>query len=217
MRLLYWGLVLLLGLFGSMAGVALSFSDFALIGLFALIFLFCLVGLGVVGLSYLINAFRFGRREAYGQPAVTRRGEIVRSNSERTIADYFTHTSIKYVYEKPTMNRWGLRRISRPDFYLPDYGVYVEYWGLVNLPNNSARSRYERSMRWKIAQYHRNGIRFVSLYPNDLGNLDAAFRSKLEQVAGKSLAPLQPKSFCTSCGQAVSPRSVFCTRCGTSL
>ena len=217
MRLLYWGLLLLLGLFGSVAGVALSFSNIALIGLFALVFLFCLIGLGVVGLVYLVHAIRFGRREAYGQPAVTQRGEVVRSNSERVIADYFTRSGIRYVYEKPAMSRWGFKRISRPDFYLPDYGVFVEFWGLVDVPDGSTRSRYERSMRWKMAQYHRNGIRFVSLYPRDLDNLDTAFRYKLEQATGRSFDSPSSRSFCTGCGQPVAPPGMFCTGCGTKL
>ena len=217
MRLLYWGLLLLLGLFGSVAGVALSLSNIALVGLFALTFLFCLIGLGVVSLVYLVHASGFGRREAYGQPAVTQRGEVVRSNSERVIADYFTRTGIRYVYETPAMRRWGFKRISRPDFYLLDYGVYVEFWGLVNLPNNSTRSRYERSMRWKMAQYHRNGIKFVSLYPSELSNLDTAFRPKLEQATGRVASPPQVRSFCARCGQQVIQAGLFCTRCGTKL
>lgn len=125
------------------------------------------------------------RREEYGHPSVTLRGEVVRSNSERVIANYFSRSGIRYVYEQPAMGRRGFRRISRPDFYLPDYGVYVEFWGLVNLPDNFARSRYERSMWWKMAQYRRNGIRLVSLHPGELGNLDTAFRLKLEQSEGR--------------------------------
>jgi hypothetical protein len=127
---------------------------------------------------------RRARREAYGHPSVTLKGEVVRSESEMVIADYFSRSGIRYVYEQPAMGRWGLRRISRPDFYLPDYGVYVEFWGLVNLPDNYARSRYERRMRWKMAQYRRNGIGFVSLYPGELANLEAAFKSKLAQAVG---------------------------------
>ncbi|HEV2226497.1 MAG TPA: hypothetical protein VGR56_06810 [Nitrososphaerales archaeon] len=156
------------------------------------------------------------RREAYGRPAVTLRGEVVRSNSERVIADYFSHSGIRYVYEAPAMSRWVFRRISRPDFYLPDYGVFVEFWGLVNLPNNFARSRYVRSMKWKMAQYHRNGIKFVSLYPSELSNLDAAFRPKLEQSSGRTLNP-QAKSFCTGCGQPEYSPGSFCTKCGARL
>ena len=66
-----------------------------------------------------------GVRPAFSDPA----GGSRQSNSERVIVDYFTRSGIRYVYEQPVMGRWGSRRISRPDFYLPDYGVYVEYWG----------------------------------------------------------------------------------------
>lgn len=37
-------------------------------------------------------------------------------------------------------------------------------------------------MRWKIERYRRNEIRFVSLYPTELSNLDAAFRPELGQA-----------------------------------
>jgi hypothetical protein len=160
---LYWGLLFLL---------ALAVSP-----------LVALVLLGIV-----IILFHPVRREAYGHPAVTLRGEVVRSNSERVIADYFSRSGIRYVYERPAMSRSGLRRISRPDFYLPDYGVYVEYWGLVNLSDDPARSRYERSMKWKMDQYRQNGVRLVSLYPSDLGDLDSVFSQELEQ-ATRDLRP----------------------------
>ncbi|MDG7011925.1 MAG: zinc ribbon domain-containing protein [Nitrososphaerota archaeon] len=216
MRLLFWGLLFLLLLFGSAAGVASSFPDFALAAVFALLFLVSLVGLLVTGLVYLLRSVRFGARETYGQPALTLRGEVVRSNSERVIADYFSRRGIRYAYEHPAMSRWGYRRISRPDFYLPDYGVYVEFWGLVNVPDDSARSKYERSMKWKMAQYHRNGIRFVSLYPSDLNNLDAAFRAKLEKAAGRTL-DLSASAYCANCGQPVYSGGAFCARCGAKL
>lgn len=214
MRLLFWGLLFLLLLFGSAAGVGASFPDFALVGIFMFLILLGIVGLLVTGLVYVL---RLGRREEYGRPSVTQRGEMVRSNSERRIADYLAQRGIRYSYEQPAMARWGFRRISRPDFYLPDYGVFVEFWGLVDVPDGSTRSRYERSMRWKMAQYHRNGIRFVSLYPRDLDNLDTAFRYKLEQATGRSFDSPSSRSFCTGCGQPVAPPGMFCTGCGTKL
>ena len=151
-----------------------------------LLFLLALAVSPLVALALLLVAiilFHLVRRKAYGHPAVTLRGEVVRSNSERVIADYFSRSGIRYVYEKPAMSRWGLRMISRPDFYLPDYGIYVEYWGLASLPGGSAGSRYQRSMRWKMEQYRRNGIRLVSLYPSELDKIEAVFRPKLRQVA----------------------------------
>ncbi len=182
-------------MFASVAGIAASPGNLPLVAVSAFAFMLAILGLVVTGLAYLVHAIQFGRREAYGAPAVTQLGEVVRSNSERVIADYLTGSGVKYLYEKPARTRWGLRRISRPDFYLPDYGVYIEYWGLVNLPNNSARGRYERSMRWKMDQYRRNGIRLVSLYPSDLHDLDAAFRPKLEQASGKAAPPPKGKGY----------------------
>ncbi len=74
MRLLFWGLLFLLVLFGSFVGVAASFSSLALVAVFAFLFLVGIVGLVVTGLVYLVRAVQFGHREAYGQPAVTQRG-----------------------------------------------------------------------------------------------------------------------------------------------
>jgi hypothetical protein len=161
-------------------------------------------------LSFFVTG---SKGKQYGHLAITLKGEVVRSESERVLADYFSRSGTKYVYEQPAMGRWGFRRISRPDFYLPDYGVYVEYWGLVNLPNSSARSRYERNMRWKMAQYLRNGIRYVSLYPSELGYLDTAFGPKLEQAIRRSSSQRGTEAFCARCGQPMTPRGGFCTGC----
>jgi hypothetical protein len=166
-------------------------------GLLLLLALAASPPLALVLLATIIVFLRPLRRKEYGRPSVTLRGEVVRSRSEKAIADWFSEKGIRYVYEQPAVGRWGSRRIGRPDFYLPDYDVYVEYWGLVDAPDGSARSRYKRSMGWKIAQYRRNGIKFVSLYPSELNNLSAAFRHKLEQasrreVAFRSLKPSPP-------------------------
>ena len=67
-----------------------------------------------------------------------------------------------------------------------------------------------------MAQYHRNGIRFVSLYPSNLNNLDAAFRAKLEKAAGRTLG-LPAAAYCSNCGQPVYSGGAFCTRCGARL
>jgi hypothetical protein len=47
------------------------------------------------------------RRGTYGHPSVTLKGEVVRSEAEKIIADYFTRSGIRYVYEQPAMGRWG--------------------------------------------------------------------------------------------------------------
>ena len=129
-----------------------------------------LLGLVLIVLFVVVFLHPFRRKE-YGRPSVTLRGELVRSRAEKTIADWFYRNGVRYLYEYPAFDRWG-SVISRPDFYLPDYGVYVEYWGLVG-----TGKEYDRKMRWKEAQYRVNGVRVVSLYPGELTNLDGALES----------------------------------------
>lgn len=95
-----------------------------------------------------------------------------------------------YEYESEAMtNDWFIfkSKISRPDFYLPQYNLYVEYWGLVDVPDWNTRNHYVKSMRWKMAQYRRNGIAFVSIYPSNLSNLDYYFRRKFREAKGFDL------------------------------
>lgn len=128
-------------------------------------------------------------RKKYGIKSVTLRGETVKSIGERRIADYFEKNGIRYVYEREARGKvlfFG-HKISRPDFYLPDYGVYVEYWGLVNADDNRTRANYLRSMKRKMAIYYKNKIKFISIYPRNLENLDWIFRRKFKKATGYEL------------------------------
>ena len=138
--------------------------------------------------SWLSELFKTPKE--YGTPSVTLTGQPVRSKGERVIADYFTRRNIAYQYESQAMtNGWFIfkEKISKPDFYLPQYGLVVEYWGLVDAPDWRVRSNYIRSMRWKMAQYRRNNIPFVSIYPSNLTSLDYYFRKKFREVKGFEL------------------------------
>lgn len=138
----------------------------------------------------------------FGKKYRTRRGEKVRSNPEKLIADLlFTH-NIPYNYEKTAYTR-GLfgtlflsKKISKPDFYLPTYDLYIEYWGLVNHSNYSKRAQYIREMKWKMAMYYKNHIRFVSIYPRNLQNLEWILFTKINEHAEvRQTAPIQqPKT-----------------------
>ena len=123
-----------------------------------------------------VLVFRPFHRKEYGRPSMTLRGEVVRSRSEKAIADWLFLRGIRYAYEQPVFDSRG-RRVGVPDFYLPDYGLYVEYWGLVGTDRG-----YERRMERKKERYLRNGVRVVSLYQGDLRDLGSAFRSKIGQV-----------------------------------
>ena len=130
--------------------------------------------LALVLVAIIIVLLRPFHRREYGRPSVTLRGELVRSYSEKVIADWFFRRGIRYAYERPVYGPRG-RRVAVPDFYLPDFGVYVEYWGLVG-----ADRGYESSMLRKLEHYRKLGVKVASLYPRDLADLDKTLGSKLE-------------------------------------
>jgi hypothetical protein len=135
-------------------------------------------------------------KKEYGVKSVTLRGETVKSIGERRIADYFERNNIRYVYEKEARSKslFFSHKISNPDFYLPDHGVYVEYWGLVNAGDSGTRAKYVRNMKRKMAIYYRNNVKFISIYPDNLENLDWIFRRKFRKVTGYDLPNSQRRA-----------------------
>ncbi len=104
-----------------------------------------------------------------------------------------------------TTNDWFIfkTKISRPDFYLPQYNLFVEYWGLVDSPDPRTRNNYVRAMRWKMAQYRKNNIRFISIYPSNLNNLDYNFKRKFSEAMGYNLSFSPTATACPTCHQQI--------------
>jgi len=122
-------------------------------------------------------------QEKHGSKHKTMKGELVKSGGERMIADYLLRNKISYEYEKPATGASN-RRIGRPDFYLPDYDIYVEYWGMVDTEDEGDRKEYLKGMEWKTARYREAGIKFISIYPQEIENLDSVFAKKLKEATG---------------------------------
>lgn len=105
-----------------------------------------------------------------------RDGTVVQSGGERCIAEWLTARGIAYRYDAK------FRIIAefqiRPDFYLPELDVYIEYWGL-NSP------QYKMSMYKKQTLYQQEGKRLISVYPQDLPALDRLLATKLSHYGFK--------------------------------
>ena len=97
-------------------------------------------------------------------------GTVVQSEGERRIADWLTGHGLAYRYDAK-FRIIGEFQI-RPDFYLPELDVYIEYWGL-DTP------QYKMSMFKKQTLYQQEGKRLISVYPRDLPALDRVLASKL--------------------------------------
>ena len=55
-----------------------------------------------------------------------------RSEGERRIAATLDQYSIPFIYEQPVSVRYkGRTQTFRPDFYLPEFNLYIEYYGRV--------------------------------------------------------------------------------------
>jgi len=148
-----------------------------------------ILNLTIVGVAVLIElmATSGGKNRQYEISNITLNGERVKSKGEKLIADYFYHKNIRYIYERPARTT-GLisRHVSYPDFYLPEFDVHVEYWGLVNAKDDKRRAEYVRSMKWKMAQYYNNDIKFISIYPHNLDNLDWILERELRDIKGEN-------------------------------
>jgi len=104
------------------------------------------------------------------------------SKGEKQIAEYFERKNIRFylhsVIKLPKIF-WFFKlpfikvKIS-PDFFLPEYNVFVEYWGMIENPEYK-----KKQFDFKKKLYLDNCIDLISLYPKNLQNLDWDFTQKL--------------------------------------
>lgn len=110
------------------------------------------------------------------------------SNEEETVANYFKRKNVVFEHH-PTIKVekfWWKLSIPfasvniEPDFYLPEFDIYVEYWGMIDDPKYK-EEQYDR----KKKLYQDNGLDLLSLYPKNLRNLDFDFTSKFMELIKK--------------------------------
>lgn len=101
-----------------------------------------------------------------------------RSESERIVAGIFENEGIRFEYEAPLSvdvndDSYRERRIWRPDFYIHDLDVIVEY---VGLPDDE---EYMEGIRKKEKVYEEMGLRVAWIYPEDIWDeADGKYRKK---------------------------------------
>jgi hypothetical protein len=97
-------------------------------------------------------------------------GTLVQSDGERLIADWLAAHQIAYRYDERYRILSG--HAIRPDFYLPELNVYIEYWGMDT-------ADYKIGMLKKQQLYQQEGKRLISIHPPDKPRLDSILRQKL--------------------------------------
>ena len=101
---------------------------------------------------------------------LTRDRTVVQTQGERRVADWLTEHGIAYRYDDKFQIICGFA--VRPDFYLPEFDVYIEYWGMDT-------TDYKIDMLHKRKLYQQEGKRLISVYPDNLPFLDRHLMQKL--------------------------------------
>lgn len=124
------------------------------------------------------NPFDFDSEGAYfdyilANDIRTLKGEAVKSLGECLVANYLFKQGIDYQYEAEYEHSTAspLFRQYRPDFYLPDFGIYIEYYGIDRSGNTAPyvdRQAYHKSMAWKRKLHTEKSTLLIELYHYEL-------------------------------------------------
>ena len=130
-------------------------------------------------------------------------GEVMKSFGEIEIANFLFESKIDYIYEHPYKHDTRTEKYAqyRPDFYLPDYDVYIEYFALDR--SGKAPSYFDEGYaekeKWKIALHEKMGTRLIALYAYERGEgvLISSLKAKLKRekikLRHKRRSELYPK------------------------
>ncbi len=99
-------------------------------------------------------------------------GTWVQSDGERLICEVLDAEKIRYRYDERFRILDGYA--IRPDFYLPEFDVYIEYWGMDT-------ADYKIGMLKKQQLYQQQGKKLVSLYPRDKPRMREKLLCKLRK------------------------------------
>ncbi len=111
-------------------------------------------------------------------------GTLVQSDGEKRIANWLSKEDIKYRYDERIRIVQGYA--IRPDFYLPEFDVYIEYWGMDT-------TDYKIGMLKKRKLYQQEGKRLISIYREDKEHIEVILSRKLST---DKLEEQSPDSFC---------------------
>ncbi len=101
---------------------------------------------------------------------IAKDGTLVQSDGERIISDFLNSSSIEFRYDERIRIIDGFA--IRPDFYLPEFDVYIEYWGMDT-------ADYKIGMLKKQKLYQQEGKKLISLHFSE--------KSRLAETLGKKL------------------------------
>ena len=107
--------------------------------------------------------------EKQGKTLLTLKEETVKSHQELVISNFLTLNGIKYLYEEPYEHKTETveKRQYQPDFFLPEYGIYIEHFG-IDRNNKTApfvnNKEYLEGIEWKIKLHAKHNTTLVQTF-----------------------------------------------------
>ena len=146
-----------------------------------------------------IEPFQFGTEKEYreyvqGTEPRTVNGELVKSLEELAIANFLASHRVSYHYEKEYEFRTVTpqHRQYQPDFYLPDYDIYLEHFAVDEKGDPpTGWINYSKGMTWKRAIHEQFQTALIETYSweRSRGVLLSNLEKKLIQL-GVRLEPV---------------------------
>ena len=100
-------------------------------------------------------------------------GRRVRSRAEALISNFLYNNKIRSVYERTIYYKEnGEDKTLHPDFYLPDYDVYIEY-------NEITKKSYLKSKEYTRKIYDQLGFKVIIMDDSDLNSIAGCLKPKL--------------------------------------
>ena len=129
----------------------------------------------------------------------TLKGEKVKGMAECKIANHLFRLGLRYQYEANYKHKTSGPdyRQYQPDFYLPDYGIYLEHFGIDRNGNTAPfidKEKYNEGIRWKRETHKRYETRLIESYHYEYieGDLLRNLKENLKQ-AGAHFKPKTSK------------------------
>ena len=151
--------------------------------------------------KYSRSEFDFTNGSEYDEylkmnPPVTLKGDQVKSYGEMDIANFLFSNGITYEYEKEYEidTRTKERFQYYPDFYLPNYGCYIEYFGIndkgevpsyfTSKDGRSPSEEYRLGMEWKRKLHEKQNTVLIECYSYERSNgeLLTSLEKKLKKL-----------------------------------
>lgn len=123
---------------------------------------------------------------------------LVRSKGELIIDNYLYILGFNHIYEKKIKI---LKNQVKCDWYLPDYDIYIEYWGFHG-------KNYLKRKKEKIKLYKKAKLKLISIENHMFSDIYSNISKKLKHYIDieKFNPPDAMKRYCFNCGTGLDER-----------